>query len=303
MPEVRSGLARQGERMLVSAPVTSVVRSVTGHLLRIVAYHHVPDRAAFRAQLEVLARHHRFVTADDVLAAHAGRRLPRSALWLTFDDGHPDVMDCLDDLARHHASACLFACPGLLDTDEPFWWQVLELAAARGAMGDDEAEALRLRLKEVPDPERREQIATLKDQVEADTGTPLRVTQLSSAQLATWAAAGHEVGNHSWDHALLDRCTTAQQRHQVQAAHDRLVAGGYQPRFFAFPNGNRAEAAERLIRELGYAPPLMFDHRLADPGPGARFLSRLRLDTDAPGQRARAITSGTHPLAFRFSRW
>jgi hypothetical protein len=63
------------------------------------------------------------------------------------------------------------------------------------------------------------------------------------------------------------------------------------------------------MAELGYRMALLFDHRLAVVGtppamsigapefPAA--LSRLRLDSDAPVERLRAIVSGAHPALFR----
>jgi peptidoglycan/xylan/chitin deacetylase (PgdA/CDA1 family) len=72
--------------------------------LSIVMYHYVRDLArtryaaikgrdlaAFRGQLDYIARHHSVVTAEQVAAAvNDGEALPDNAAWLTFDDGYSD---------------------------------------------------------------------------------------------------------------------------------------------------------------------------------------------------------------------
>jgi len=72
--------------------------------LSIVMYHYVRDLArtrypaikgrdlaAFRGQLDYIARHHTVVTAEQVMAALKDREpLPDDAAWLTFDDGYSD---------------------------------------------------------------------------------------------------------------------------------------------------------------------------------------------------------------------
>ena len=72
--------------------------------LSIVMYHYVRDLArtrypaikgrdlaAFRGQLDYIARHHTVVTAGQVVAAvKGGESLPDDAAWLTFDDGYSD---------------------------------------------------------------------------------------------------------------------------------------------------------------------------------------------------------------------
>jgi peptidoglycan/xylan/chitin deacetylase (PgdA/CDA1 family) len=72
--------------------------------LSIVMYHYVRDLArtrypaikgrdlaAFRGQLDYIARHHTVVTVEQVVAAvRGGEGLPENAAWLTFDDGYSD---------------------------------------------------------------------------------------------------------------------------------------------------------------------------------------------------------------------
>jgi peptidoglycan/xylan/chitin deacetylase (PgdA/CDA1 family) len=72
--------------------------------LSIVMYHYVRDLdrtgypaikgrdlAAFRAQLDYIARHYTVVTAEQVVAAvKDGEPLPDNPAWLTFDDGYTD---------------------------------------------------------------------------------------------------------------------------------------------------------------------------------------------------------------------
>jgi peptidoglycan/xylan/chitin deacetylase (PgdA/CDA1 family) len=82
--------------------------------LSIVMYHYVRDLArtrypaikgrdlaAFRGQLDYIARHHTVVTAEQVVAAvKDGEPLPENAAWLTFDDGYSDHFDSVFPLVH-----------------------------------------------------------------------------------------------------------------------------------------------------------------------------------------------------------
>lgn len=271
--------------------------------LRVLAYHGLPDPAQFRRQLQILASCYRPVSLDDVDAAfHGGAPLPARAVWVTFDDGDPDVLDGGRRLlGEFGVRATMFVCPSVVDGDRAYWWQVVEEALAGGVhptIGGVVWQDRRVlgRLKSLPDVDRREVVADLAQRLGADGG---RRPQATLESLRRWVADGHSVGNHTWDHPCLDRCSPEAQREQVTAA-DRWLASAFPdgPRVFAYPNGDRTAATEQVLAELGYRLGVLFDHRVAAVRQAPLRISRLRVSTDTNSRRFRAIVSGAHPLLF-----
>lgn len=295
-------MARMLTGALGSAPVTAAFRSVLGGRLRVVAYHDVRDVAAFAWHLRYLTDHYVPVDGWKVRAALDGRcLLPRRAVWLTFDDAYPDVVElAMPLLDEAGVRAMLFVCPGVVDTSTPYWWQVVDAAVDRRlhdqiSPGTSGA-AFRIGLKQVRDERRRDVVRRLSALL-AEQGEALERRQVTSEQLRMWVAHGHDLGNHTWDHPLLDHCDPAQQRRQVLDADDWLhQLTGARPTFFAYPNGNPATESDAALRARSYAAPLLFDHRLARLD--TTRMSRVRLDAYAPASRVRAVLSGAHPAAF-----
>lgn len=299
--------AHLASRALGSSAVATVARLASSDRLPVLAYHDVPDAAIFSKHLDLIQERYRPVSGNEVAAAvRRDAPLPRRAVWLTFDDANPGVFaNALPQLAERNVPATLFACPGVVDTDRPYWWQSIELALAarrgvvlRGRTWSDPSVVTLL--KTVPDAVRRATVARVMDGLAA-SGLPTSVPQATSDDLRRWLAAGLEIGNHTWDHPCLDTCDADQQREQIVAAHDSLRSLlGEPPRLFAYPNGNTAEPSRRLLADLRYDVAALFDHRLARlRGPE---VSRLRVDADASERRLTAIVSGAHPAAYAVAR-
>ena len=92
--QLQSATVQRASAILGHRSIGFVARRLTQRSLRIVAYHDVPDADAFRSQLVAFKRHYRMVDEATVVeAAVTGRpREPRSA-WITYDDGHPTVVE------------------------------------------------------------------------------------------------------------------------------------------------------------------------------------------------------------------
>ena len=259
--------------------------------LRVVAYHGVQDVELFRIQMAFLANHLEPVTATEVI--EGSFTTGRSPVWVTFDDGDQSLMElAMQVLDEYGISATAFICPGLVDTSEPFWWEVVQEAIARNVVPPDEIS----RLKQLHDSERRGRTAQIGASLEALDGKPLVREQLTTVDLRRWVDAGHSLGNHTWDHPLLDMCEPEEQRHQIVAAHEWLV-DHFSPEdlLFAYPNGNHSPASEAILRELGYAVGALFDHRVhrgADP----LQMSRIRVNAADGFSEFKAKVSGIHPM-------
>jgi peptidoglycan/xylan/chitin deacetylase (PgdA/CDA1 family) len=263
------------DKVMASAPVRAVALAATGARLRVLGYHGVERPDVLDAQLAWIRRHLVPVALDDVVAALDGTRaLPRRAVWVTFDDGEPSVVEVgLPVLERHGVRATMFVCPSVIGTTAPLWWQ-----------GIDDAATIR-RLKTMPDPERRRAAAAIADRAP--------VAQLTIDQLRRFATAG-DIGNHTWDHPLLDGCADDEQRQQVRRAHEWLTdVLGRPPIAFAYPNGNRAAAARDELVRLGYRVAVLHDHRVARLG-DQLALSRLRVGDHVTPARFAAVASGVH---------
>lgn len=288
--------------MVAARPVSAAWRACTRGRLRVLTYHSVGEAGRFEAQLRHLTRHYSPVGSVQVVRwLHDGEPLPPRPVWVTFDDGVEDVVRLgLPLLQRHRVPATLFVCPGLIDTDRLQWWEAVQRAGSLGLLPSTAAE-LRT-LKALDDPARRVAVAAIEDRLRA-TPEGAAGVQLTTADLRAWLAAGNDLGNHSFDHPRLDRCSPAEQEQQIRQAHDWLGEFlGQAPVLFAWPNGDAAEPALALLRSLGYRAVLVCDHRLARPGADPMALSRVRIDADDTVPRLRAVASGAHPAFFAITR-
>jgi len=295
------GLKRGLVGFLGSRVISEVAIRATSQRLRIVAYHGIPDPEAFERHLIEYAERFTPVSGERVAAALAiGTRLPERAVWLTFDDGHPEVeVAGRPLLERYGISATMYVCPGVIDTAKPFWWETVReaerLGLVRGTTGSSTL-PLEGRLKVVPDSDRRRFVSELAERIEERLGGPYERPQLSTHQLLAWEGAGQEVGNHSWDHPLLNRCTDDEQQQQVRDA-DGWLREEIRPSMlsFAYPNGNWSATTEYELLRLGYSIGLGFDHKLTRRAQRPLRLSRVRLDSAATVPRLRGVVSGAHP--------
>ena len=283
---------------LVSTRVVSGAwRSATRNQLRVVAYHEIGDARAFERQLQHLSAHYTPVSSTQVLRwLHESAPLPPHPVWVTFDDGVEDVVRVgLPLLQQYSVPATLFVCPALIDTDRLHWWQAVERAGSAGLLATSTGDVSRT-MKAATDPDRRSAVAELELRL-ADTSSGAAGQQLTTENLRAWLAAGNDLGNHSFDHPRLDRCSADEQTMQVQATHDWLTGFlGRPPDVFAWPNGDPADAALERLRALDYRAVLLCDHRLSRRTPMA--LSRVRIDADDSVARLRSVVSGAHPAVF-----
>ena len=148
---------------------------------------------------------------------------------------------------------------------------------------------------------RRLEIDVLALRLASQAGVPITLSA-GKADLTRWVEDGHEIGNHTWDHPCLDKCSPDGQIEQVTRGHEALLGIGIHPRFFAYPNGNLSPVTARAIQELNYTAGLAFDHRSTNLKRSPDSLSRLRVSADASSERLESILSGAHSGVFFMAR-
>jgi peptidoglycan/xylan/chitin deacetylase (PgdA/CDA1 family) len=288
------------DAVLARSPAQPVMTRRNARKLAVLAYHEVADPVRFAAQLNWLGRHHRVVGLDDVIdAVSGGPPLPERAVLITFDDGHRTVLDhALPLLEARGWPAVVYVVAGLIGTTAPPWTEeVRHLWTAGGrveGVAADDGPGLVRALKRVPDDERRQALAELRDR--ACSSVPPS-PQLEGDELLQLEAGGVVVGNHSLTHPCLPRCDEATIDDEVNESHRVLTEMlGHPPRSFAYPNGDVDDRVAAAVRRAGYPVAFLFDHRLSDLPPADPLrTSRLRVSSDEGLDRFRIVVSGLHP--------
>lgn len=252
-----------------------------------------------------VTEHYSAVGLEDVRAFIRGEAVPPRSCWVTFDDGHPSVCEIgLPIMEEFSVPATLFVCPSVVDTKEPFWWQVVLGAAEHGIVFNDEvvSEDMVSRLKLISDESRRRVVSCLAAALERELGHPYEIEQITRQSLLAWQGSGRSIGNHTWDHPILNRCDASVQESQIRRAHDWLTLElGSDQVAFAYPNGDATELAKNTLSSLGYELGLLFDHRITS-SIRALGLSRIRVNGTDRLHEFAARVSGAHPAAHGFLR-
>lgn len=120
-------------------------------------------------------------------------------------------------------------------------------------------------------------------------------------------AAGHVIGNHSWDHPNLARCSVQRIREELTRASQTLEQIASVPvKFFRPPFGARRPAVFRIAQDLGLKPVLWnaMTSDWSDPS-AQRIAARLSQIIDVQRRRGNAVNIVLHdgghndPSAFR----
>lgn len=196
----------------------------------------------FRAQMELIAsRYHAISVADLVAAREHGRRLPRRAVLLTFDDGYRDFQDhAWPILRRLGLPAALFVPTRFADgPSQGFWWDRIHAALKRTR--EQALECAGIGTLPLGDPARRRAAyRRLRDHVKSlPHGAAMAFVEDVVARLADvpplhrvldWnglrglAREGLSVCAHGVDHALFTRLPSGDLERELALARARIEA-------------------------------------------------------------------------------
>jgi peptidoglycan/xylan/chitin deacetylase (PgdA/CDA1 family) len=292
--------------VMTRSPVQAAFHWRASRQLAVLTYHDIQNGYVdrFASQLDHIRREKYPVTLDQVLDAWAGRRrLPHHAVLITFDDGHPSLMDVVLPMLRDRGlPAVAFVVASLIDTTEPSWWEeVIDLVEGGGrAEGFDLPRAwdLVMALGRVSNTRRLAAIAELRRTSSRDASPR---PQLTGENLRTLESAGVAIGNHTWSHANLSQCTDEDVHVEVARAHDLLSdLIGHHPLTFAYPIGGWDPRAEADAAAAGYELAFLHNHRLASPSRSHPLrIPRLRLGPFYGPDVFRMMISGLQPALER----
>ena len=289
------------DRTLSQSPLQPAFAWRAHTRLRVLAYHEVLDAACFVTQMDYIRAYLHPVGVDEVRASlQTGAALPERAVLVTFDDGHRSVLEAaLPVLRERSIPAVVYVVAGLLDTDQPFWWNEVEELVERGGeaehVADGTAPDVVVRaLKRCPNEQR---LAALLQLRETASSPAPRMLQLRRDELSELEAGGIAIGNHTLTHPCLHQCDNATIRYELEASQRIMTdALGRAPRTLAYPNGDHDPRVRQAAEDLGFEAAFLFDHRLsANPPADPLRISRLRVNADTPMDRFKIIVSGLHP--------
>ena len=288
------------DAILARVPLQSPSRFVSGQVLTVLAYHAIEDPVRFEEQVALVERTMPLVGVNEVLASmHCGQKIADRAVLITFDDGHRSVLEnALPILHKRSIPAAVYVVAGLLDTDQPFWWDEVKSLVAEGGrteyvpVGLMPEEVVRV-LKRVPNEQRLSAIEQLR--LTAIKPAP-RTLMLRRDELPLLEEGGITVGNHTLTHPCLHQCDEQTIRHELVASQEILTeALGHAPRTLAYPNGDHDPRVRQAAKDAGFEAAFLFDHRLsANPPTDPLRISRLRVDSTTSMDRFKIILSGLH---------
>lgn len=268
-----------------------------GQRLAVLTYHRVDEPAArpdlfpglisadpvqFERQLAAVARHHRILSLDDLLAIRRGAAAPSgTSVLITFDDGYRDLGEVAWPILRRLGlPATLFVPTAMIDRGTGFWWDRLwcsidslpigtsmttPLGPATVARASDRLDLFRswrTRLKALP---HRDLVAAVDETCQTLGGPAQRLSLLSWDELRALAAEGLAIAPHSRTHPLLTRIQERDLDEELAGSRAELVDElGSAPAVTAYPSGAHDRQVVAAAAAAGYEVAFTTDRGVED---------------------------------------
>lgn len=234
--------------------------------------------ASFELQLKILQDYFHVMPLPEMVDRIIdGRRLPRGACSITFDDGWRDNHEyAFPALSRVGLPATVFVVTERVGTDGAFWpddvcrrLAVLSgqdratLARSLGAKPDSaNADGLLAHLKALDEADRR----ALLERLRAATPAPARSVRelMNWEELAELRDDGFEIESHGASHAILTGLERTSAEVELRTSISRLRERGFgRNALFAYPSGRHDARLHGLVAEAGFRAALVLEGGLA----------------------------------------
>jgi peptidoglycan/xylan/chitin deacetylase (PgdA/CDA1 family) len=276
----------------------------------------------------IAATHTPMHLTEAVAMIRAGKRLPKRATVLTFDDGYAsNARIALPILRRYNIPATVFIATDFVHNGVFLWPDRIEYALTRTqaaqldiTIGDaelslpltDEAGrrmalgALCSALKLIP----QESLYEQTERVEKALGCSL-ASEPSPADIyqpLTWQEARDmadsgliTLGAHTHHHRILGRCNLETARMEIEASR-RLIEEntGVKVDTFAYPNGKAGDhtpATRQLLADMGFLCAVTTEEDFNSTGPQTDLLTLRRFGQPPSPWHLEALTSGVLTFA------
>ena len=171
---------------------------------------------------------------------------------ITFDDGYANNLRALPILERHEVPAVFFVSCGHVVSGRSFWWDVVYRELMRQGQSLREIrraqEVIKLRHYVTIEQELLREFGKRAFVPSGDVDRPLTPEELANFSKSNFV----EIGNHTYDHAILTLCSPQEVMDQISRCQETLCQlTGYPPRSIAYPNGACSEMVFRVARDLG----------------------------------------------------
>lgn len=229
-------------------------------------------------QLRALQRVANVLPLEDALMRLSeGRRLPRLAVALSFDDGYADNLELVvPRLERLSLPATFFLVPGLLSRTVSAWWETMGWAFTATTRAELKWQGAQHRL-DTPAGRSSAQAAVVqvlkrRNRAAREEAVVELIARLAPAgprpdpqMFLDWAGArrlvrrGHAIGSHSSHHAILSQEDEFEQAADLKEARRLLEEElGVPTPLLAYPNGTVDDYNTATMRAA-----LSADHRFA----------------------------------------
>lgn len=219
------------------------------------------NRDELRRLVDLLLRkQYQFITPS-----HLARDLDRRGRYMmvTFDDGYFTASFAVELFKAYGLPITLFLCPYFMDTQMTYWSDALLRGFENDNTPTQRRREVERTLRGLPQKEREQYLLEhfgpecLKPLGDADR--PLTTDELKRL----WSYGNVEVGNHSWSHADLSRCSPAQIEEELELAQRYVEdAIGIRPTSMAFPYGLFNDDVLHVVRRMGFTSALSTVNRL-----------------------------------------
>ena len=256
--------------------------------MKVLVYHKILDKNQFQEHIRYLKQNFEIIDPAQLEKYFKGDKvLPENALMITFDDGDASLYkNAFPILKSENIPAIIFIITDLIESNKPFWWDEMEYL-----LGEKEGNDRVWEVKTWPNIKRVEYIKDLRSSSAKET---MKYRQLTSSELKEMQKAGILIANHSHSHPMFDKCSDLELEEELSDSTERLREEGFNYDYFAYPNGNYSERAEKKLKEFGIKYSFLFDHQINKGKINPLRISRLKVNDNTPLWKLKFILSGWH---------